>query len=103
MKRLALVADNALILDAVRKGLRDRGMFELIGYVDARKASAETIVGARPDVVLVDDMDQSEAAISLIQELHDLDPKIAILVLMVRMQGDWLCLLYTSPSPRDTR
>jgi DNA-binding NarL/FixJ family response regulator len=90
MKRLALVADNALILDAVRKGLRDRGMFELIGYVDARRASADAIVGARPDVVLVDDMDQSETAISLIRELHDLDATITILVLMVRMQGDWL-------------
>jgi DNA-binding NarL/FixJ family response regulator len=90
MKRLALVANNALLLDAVRSGLRDRGMFELLGYVDARTASAETIVAARPDVVLVDDMDQSEDAISLIRELHDLDATIAILVLMVRMQGNWL-------------
>jgi DNA-binding NarL/FixJ family response regulator len=90
MKRLALVADNALLLDAVRSGLRDRGMFELLGYVDPHTASAETIIAARPDVVLVDDMNHSEDAIALIRDLHDLDPTVAILVLIVRMQGSWL-------------
>jgi DNA-binding NarL/FixJ family response regulator len=90
MKRLAIVADNALIVDAVRMGLRDRGMFEFVGYADPRKTSAQALLNATPDAVLVDDMDQSEIVIRLIEELHELDPAMPIFVLIVRMQGRWL-------------
>jgi len=90
MKRLAIVADNALIVDAVRIGLRDREMFEFVGYMDPRKTSVKSLLDAAPDAVLVDDMDQSETAIRIIEELHELDPAIPIFVLIVRMQGGWL-------------
>ena len=40
MKRLVVVADNPLIVGAIRTGLRDSGAFELLGYVDPRKTTA---------------------------------------------------------------
>ncbi len=90
MKRLIVVADNSLIVDAVRIGLRDTGTFELLGYVAGRTASASIIADANPDVVLVDDTDQSEQALALIHDLKERREHIVVIVLTVRMSGRWL-------------
>jgi DNA-binding NarL/FixJ family response regulator len=90
MKRLVVVADNSLIVEAVRIGLRATGEFNLLGYANPRRTSAQTIVAAAPDVVLVDDMDHSPLAVSLIRAIKDGNPAITVLVLTVRMDPDWL-------------
>ena len=64
MKRLVVVADNSLIVEAIRIGLRASGEFNLLGHANGRRTSARAIVAAGPDVVLVDDMDHSELAVS---------------------------------------
>ncbi|HEY2161327.1 MAG TPA: hypothetical protein VGH24_08475, partial [Solirubrobacteraceae bacterium] len=63
MKRLVVVADNSLIVEAIRIGLRMSGEFDLLGHANGRRTSARTIVDVAPDVVLVDDMDHSERAV----------------------------------------
>ena len=59
MKRLVVVADNSLIVEAIAIGLRKSGEFKLLGHVNGRTGSVRTIVDAAPDVVLVDDMERS--------------------------------------------
>lgn len=95
-KRLVIVADNSLIVGAIRTGFRDNGGFDLLGYVDARRTSVSTIVEADPDVVLIDDMEHADEAITLIRELHEADEQIAIMVLTVQMQGSWLDRAFTA-------
>ncbi|MGH2886788.1 MAG: hypothetical protein ACRDPA_29530, partial [Solirubrobacteraceae bacterium] len=73
MKRLVVVADNPLIVGAIRTGLRDSGAFQLLGYVDPRKTTAARITQAGAEVVLVDEGDDSEPAIALIQSLREQD------------------------------
>ena len=90
MKRLVVVADNSLIVEAIRIGLRTSGGFNLLGYANGRRTSAKTIVGAAPDVVLVDDMDHSELAVSLIRGIKEACEAITVLVLTVRMDPEWL-------------
>jgi len=90
MKRLVIVADNPLIVGAIRSGLRDSGAFQLLGYIDARKATAATIVHAGAEVVLVDEADSSEAAISLIRSLKEQHEELQVIVLTLRMKGEWL-------------
>jgi DNA-binding NarL/FixJ family response regulator len=90
MKRLVVAADNPLIVAAIRSGLRDSGAFELLGYVDPRKAAAARIVHAGAEVVLVDEGDSSEAAISLIASLKEHDELINVIVLTLQMDGEWL-------------
>ena len=90
MKRLVVVADNSLIVEAIRIGLRTSGEFNLLGHANGRKTSARTIVEAAPDVVLVDDMDHSELAVSLIKEIKDENEEITVLALTVRMDPEWL-------------
>jgi DNA-binding NarL/FixJ family response regulator len=90
MKRLVVVADNPLIVGAIRTGLRDSGAFQLLGYVDPRKTTAAPITQAGADVVLVDEGDDSEPAIALIRSLREQDEDIKVIVLTLRMDGEWL-------------
>jgi DNA-binding NarL/FixJ family response regulator len=90
VRRLIVVADNSLIVGAIRSGLRDSGAFQLLGYVDARNASARMISDAGADVVLVDETDHLEEAIALIRALQEESEHITVIVLTVRMEGDWL-------------
>jgi DNA-binding NarL/FixJ family response regulator len=89
-----IVADNSLIVQAIRIGFRQSGEFNLVGRADGRRASAETIVGAHPDVILFDDMDRSERALSLIGEIIALDEAVSVLVLSVHLEASWLQRLF---------
>ena len=67
MKPLVVVADNPMIVGAIQSGLRGSGAFELLGYIDPRKASAARIVQAGAEVLLVDESENAEPAIELIR------------------------------------
>jgi DNA-binding NarL/FixJ family response regulator len=90
IKRLVIVADNSLIVEAIQIGLRQSGAFNLLGHVNARRTSARKIVHAAPDVVLVDDMDHSELALNLIRGITEESEDVTVLVLTVRMDEEWL-------------
>lgn len=89
-KRLIVVADNSLIVEAIRSGLHESGAFELLGYTDAYNATTRLIAGAGADLVLLDEADESERAIALIRSIRDELEHVAVIVLTVRMGGEWL-------------
>ena len=68
-KRLVVVADNSLIVDAIMIGLRKSGEFKLLGHVNARTGSFRPVVDVEPDVVLVDDLDASRV-VDVVREIH---------------------------------
>ncbi|MGH2926822.1 MAG: response regulator, partial [Solirubrobacteraceae bacterium] len=88
--QVVVVADNPLIVAAIRSGVRETGALELLGYVDPRRATAERLVEVGAQVVLVDEGEASEPALALIRALGDLDQSIAVIVLTLDMQGEWL-------------
>src|ERR1700753_351942 len=90
MNRLIVVADNSLIVEAIRTGMRDSGAFELVGYVDAHNASARMIAEAAVDLVLMDEADRSQEALDLIRAIKEERSAITVIVLTVRMEGEWL-------------
>ena len=90
MKRLIIVADNSLIVEAIAIGLRKSGQFKVIGHVNGRTASARSIAGARPHVVLIDDMGQSVQVVNLIKEIKAEQDRIAVIVLTLAMDPEWL-------------
>ena len=90
MKRLIIVADNSLIDEAIAIGLRKSGQFKVIGHVNGRTASARSIAGARPHVVLIDDMGQSVQVVNLIKEIKAEQDRIAVIVLTLAMDSEWL-------------
>ena len=81
MKRLVVVADDSLIVEAIEIALRKSGEFTLLGHLEARSASVEKIVEAGPDLVLIDEMDQSERAVELIREIKAERDSLAVIVL----------------------
>jgi DNA-binding NarL/FixJ family response regulator len=90
MKRLIVVADNSLIVEAIRTGMRETGAFELVGYADARKASARMIAETGVDLVLMDEADRSQEALDLIRSIKEQCGDVTIIILTVRMDGEWL-------------
>ena len=70
IKRLVIVADNSLIVEAIRIGFRQSG-----GVQPRRtrrrppKPPPRQSSTAAPDVILLDDMDRSERALALIREI----------------------------------
>jgi DNA-binding NarL/FixJ family response regulator len=91
MKRLVVIADNPLIVAAIRSGIRDNGMFQLLGYVDPRKATAASIIEAGAEVVLVDEADSSDGkTITLIRDVKEHDKDVQVIVLALQMKGEWL-------------
>lgn len=90
LKRLVIVADNPLIVAAIRSGVRDTGAFELLGYADPRETSATQIGQAGAEIVLVDEGEQAEAALDLIRSLRESEEAVKVLVLTIDMRGEWV-------------
>ncbi len=94
MKRLVVVADNSLIVEAIAIGLRKSGEFKLLGHVNARTGSVQKVVEAEPDVVLVDDMDRSDQAIELVEQIKAERSDADVIVLTTSMDSEWLDAIF---------
>jgi DNA-binding NarL/FixJ family response regulator len=94
MTRLVVVADNSLIVEAIAIGLRNSGEFKLLGHVNRRTGSVRTIVEAEPDVVLVDDMDGSNQAVELVEQIKAERSDAAVIVLTTSMDSEWLDAIF---------
>ncbi len=90
IRRLVIVADDSLIVEAIRIGFHNSSEFNLVGRANGRKTSAMTLVATQPDVVLMDDMDQSERALELIREIAAEEESISVLVLSIQLDPEWL-------------
>lgn len=88
------MADDTLIVEAIRIGFGKSREFHLVGHADARRTSAQTIIDARPDVILVDDMDRSDRAIELIGEIRTEDDVVAVIALTLEAEPVWLERLF---------
>jgi DNA-binding NarL/FixJ family response regulator len=81
VKRLAVVAEDSLIVEAIGIALRRSGEFNVVAHIDARSASAQEIVEVSPEVVLIDEMENSERPIALIREVKAASDGITVIVL----------------------
>ncbi|MGH2926821.1 MAG: response regulator transcription factor [Solirubrobacteraceae bacterium] len=96
MKRLLVVAENSLIVEAIAIGLRKSGEFELLGQVNGETASAESVLQASPDVVLIDELGDSEGMLALIREVKAQRPSVTLLVLTLSAPPEWLDALFAA-------
>jgi DNA-binding NarL/FixJ family response regulator len=81
VKRLVVVAEDSLIVEAIAIALRKSGEFNLVAHLDARSASAEGIVDASPEVVLIDEMERSEQPIALIRQIKAVREDVTVIML----------------------
>jgi DNA-binding NarL/FixJ family response regulator len=96
VKRLVIVAENSLIVEAVALGLRQSGEFTVGDYVDGRTATIQEIVEAAPDVVLIDEMEDAERTLELIREVNQGMPEVLVLVLVLSSEPGWLDELFAA-------
>lgn len=94
MNRVVVVADNSLIVEAIAIGLRQSGEFNLLGSVDGRNASLQSILGASPDLILVDDTEHSGPIVDLVREIKAEQQHIMVIVLTMTMDEDWLDAIF---------
>jgi len=90
MKRLIIVADHSLIVEAIRLALRSTAGLQLVGYVDGRTTVRLAIAEARPDVVLVDEMHNHDDALARIREIRQDVPAAKIILLTMSMRPEAL-------------
>ena len=90
MKRLMIIADHSLVVHAIRLALRQTAGFQLVGLVDGRQSAEGHLVELRPDVVLIDDMQDPADALLRIREVRDQAPQAKVLLLTLRMEDEWL-------------
>jgi DNA-binding NarL/FixJ family response regulator len=90
MSRLLVVADSSLIVEAISIGLRTSGEFKLLGQMDGSGASVQAILEAKPDVVLVDEMERRERMLELIRALKAAAENITVIVLTLASEEEWL-------------
>jgi DNA-binding NarL/FixJ family response regulator len=85
MKRLMIVADHSFVVQAIRLALRQTAGFQVVGFFDGRVPVRDALIELRPDVVLVDEMQESENALARLREAKELAPDAKSLLLSVRM------------------
>jgi DNA-binding NarL/FixJ family response regulator len=90
MKRLMIVADHSFVLQAIRLALRQTAGFQVVGFFDGRGSVREPLTQLQPQVVLVDDMQETENALARLREIGEHCPKATSLLLTLRMDSAWL-------------
>jgi DNA-binding NarL/FixJ family response regulator len=89
MKRLLIIADHSFVVEAIRLALRQTAGFKVVGFVDGRKNAALAIRQAQPDVVLVDEMQQTSHALERLRETATEAPHAKTLLLTLQMNEAW--------------
>jgi DNA-binding NarL/FixJ family response regulator len=90
MKRLLIMADHSLIVHAIRLALRQTAGFDVVGFVDGRDSAVALLQQVRPDVVLLDDMQNSDHALARLREISEFTPAAEALLLTMEMDDEWL-------------
>ena len=90
MKRLMIVADHSFVVQAIRLALRQTAGFQVVGFFDGRGSVRNALQELRPDVVLVDDMQEAENALARLREIAEEAPQAKSMLLTLQMDSDWL-------------
>jgi DNA-binding NarL/FixJ family response regulator len=80
-----IVADHSFVVQAIRLALRQTAGFEVVGFFDGRGSIRDALVQLRPDVVLVDDMQEVDDAIARLREVAEIAPDAKALLLTLAM------------------
>jgi DNA-binding NarL/FixJ family response regulator len=90
MKRLMIVADHSFVVQAIRLALRQTAGFQVVGFFDGRNSITGVLDELKPDVVLVDDMQEVDCAMARLREISERAPEAKSLMLTLRMDSDAL-------------
>jgi DNA-binding NarL/FixJ family response regulator len=81
MKALVIVADSSQVVETIRLALRAASDLDVMGKLDGRTDISGSLRLRRPDVVLVDEMQDPQHALARISECRDELPEASVIVL----------------------
>ena len=81
MKRLLLVADHPVVVQAIRVALRHTAGFRVVATLDGRSSIRSALSNFRPDIVLVDEMCQRTNAVARLREISREWPDAKVILL----------------------
>jgi len=90
MKRVLIIADHSFVMQSVRLALRQTSGLEVAGWVDGHQSVRAHVFEQRPDVVLVDDMQDREDALERLREVASIVPDAKLFFLTLSMEADSL-------------
>ena len=90
MKRLLIIADHSFVVQAIRLALRQTSGFQVVGFLDGRASIAPQLIDMRPEVVIVDDMQDPDDALDRLREVSEVLPDAITLLLTVRRESEWV-------------
>ena len=90
MKRLMIVADHSFVVQAIRLALRQTAGFQVVGFFDGRGSVRNALQELKPDVVLVDDMQETDNALARLREIAEDAPQAKAMLLTLQMESEWL-------------
>lgn len=91
MRRIAVIAESSLLMDAVALGLRQSGEFALVRRAQTgAPIDVEDVCRERPEVVLLDEMDRGPELLAVLRRLRDGLGRTPVLILTMMMDQDWL-------------
>jgi DNA-binding NarL/FixJ family response regulator len=91
MNRLLIVADQTFAVQAIQLALRQAAGFQVVGFVNGRQPIRAHVDRLEPDAVLIDDMQNSAAALERLGELSaDPPANVRALLLTLNMDSLWL-------------
>jgi DNA-binding NarL/FixJ family response regulator len=88
VKSMVIVADSSFVIETIRLALRNSAGLKILGKLDGRTGVRRPIRHHRPDIVLVDEMQNPDDALERIRECRDEAPASTILLLSMRMDDD---------------
>jgi DNA-binding NarL/FixJ family response regulator len=90
MKRLLIIADRSLVVYALRLALRQTAGFQVVGFLNGRRSVRAQLVDLRPEVVLLDEMQNPENALERLREVLEVVPDAKALLLTLRVDDEWI-------------
>jgi DNA-binding NarL/FixJ family response regulator len=109
MKRLFIVGNDAFIVHAMRLALRYSSGINLFGVIDGRRSVRDAVREAQPDIVVVDGLSDSSAAVEHLREVREEAPHALVLLLSAPLEhpalhevleaGAMVCLSNASRAP----
>ena len=90
MKRVLLVADSAVTVEAIRRALRHTPELRPAGYANGRSTIAAIVAPLCPDIVLIDEMTGPDRAVARISEAHLAAPAAKVILLASSPEAPWV-------------
>ena len=88
MKSMVIVADSSFVIETIRLALRNSAGLKILGKLDGRTCCRTAIAEHQPNIVLVDEMQDSSDALGRIRECREEAPSASILLLSMRMDDE---------------